>query len=125
MTKKVYDTNQASAEEIGDILELLQRHAIAHYETPKGAFGLSIGAIWVQRDSDYDNARRLIEEYDKGRALRVRQEYESAAEHTGVVAILLNIRRLVMEQPQQALLYLLILAALVAIHWWFFKALSG
>ncbi len=125
MTKKVYDTNWASPEEVSDILALLQRHAISHYETPKGVFGLSIGAIWVDDDSDYNPARQIIEEYDKARALRVRQQYESAAQGTGLVAILLNVRKLIVERPHQAFLYLVIIAGLIAIHWWFFKALSG
>ncbi|MDH3670093.1 MAG: DUF6164 family protein [Gammaproteobacteria bacterium] len=125
MARKVYDTNQASSEEISDILALLQRHAISHYETPKGVFGLSLGAIWVENDADYDTARQIIEEYDKAHALRVRQQYGSAAQGTGLVATLLNVRRLIVERPHQALLYALIIAGLIAIHWWFFKALSG
>lgn len=125
MAKKVYDTNQASSEEVSDILARLQRHAIPHYETPKGVFGLSMGAIWVKDDSDYEMARQIIEEYDKAHALRVRQQYESGDHETGLVATLLNVKRLVVERPQQALLYVVIIAGLIAIHWWFFKALSG
>ena len=125
MAKKVYDTNWASSEEVSDIFALLQRHAISYYETPKGVFGLSMGAIWVENDSDYDTARQIIEEYDKVRALRVRQQYESAAQGTGLVATLLNVRRLIVERPHEALLYVAIIAGLIAIHWWFFKALAG
>lgn len=125
MAKKVYDTNWASSEEVSDILALLQRHAISYYETPKGVFGLSMGAIWVENDSDYDTARQIIEEYDKVRALRVRQQYESAAQGTGLVATLLNVRRLIVERPHEALLYVVIIAGLIAIHWWLFKALAG
>ena len=125
MAKKVYDTNWASSEEVSDILALLQRHAISHYEQPKGAFGLSMGAIWVDDDSDYDTARQIIEEYDKARALRVRQQYESAPQGTGLAATLLNVRRLIAERPHEALSYVVIVAGLIAIHWWFFKALTS
>lgn len=125
MAKKVYDTNWASSEEVSDILALLQRHAIPHYETPKGIFGLSVGAIWVKDDSDYETARQIIEEYDKARALRVRQQHESAARGTGLVATLLNVRRLIVERPHEALLYVVIIAGLIAIHWWFFSTLSS
>ncbi len=125
MAKKVYDTNWASSEEVSDIVALLQRHAIPHYETPRGVFGLSTGAIWVKDDSDYETARHIIEEYDKARALRVREQYESAARSNGLVATLLNVRRLIVERPHEALLYVVIIAALIALHWWFFKALSG
>ncbi len=125
MAKKVYDTNWASAEEISDILALLQRHAISHYETPKGVFGLSVGAIWVKQDSDYERARQIIEEYDKARAQRVRQQYESATHGSGIAATLLNVQRLIVERPHQALSYIVIIAALVAVHWWLFKALSS
>lgn len=125
MAKKVYETNWASPEEVSDVLALLQRHAISHYETPRGVFGLSMGAIWVENDSDYDTARQIIEEYDKARALRVRQQYQSAAQGTGLVATFLNVRRLIVERPYEAVLYLAIIAGLIAIHWWFFKALVG
>ena len=95
------------------------------HRSPKGAFGLSVGAIWVENDSDYGTARRLIEEYDRARALRVRQQYELATQGSGLVATLLNVRRLLVERPHQALLYAVIIVGLVAIHWWLFKALSG
>lgn len=124
MAKKVYETNWASTEEISDVLKLLGDHAIPHYETPKGIFGLSLGAIWVTQDSDYEKARRLIEDYDRSRAQRVREKYAATREGTGFVATLSNIRKLFVDRPYETLLYALIIVALIAIHWLFYKTIS-
>ncbi|MFQ5936338.1 MAG: DUF6164 family protein [Acidiferrobacterales bacterium] len=127
MARRVYETGHASAEEVDDILRLLHEHQIRHYETPAGFFGLSPGAIWVRSSADYAKARKLIEEYDRARAQRVRAEYARQVAQTGhgpVLATLANVWRFVSERPYEALLYVAVIAVLVAIHVLFFRALS-
>ncbi len=68
MARRVYDTGQASPEEVADVLRLLAEYDIPHYRTPSGVFGLTPGALWVRDDADYAKARRLIEGYDRARA---------------------------------------------------------
>lgn len=127
MARRVYDTGQASAEEISDVLRLLAEHGIPHYQTPSGIFGLISGALWVRDDADYAKARTLIEDYDRARAERVRAEYAQRNAQPGygpLRATLLNARRLLSERPSEAILYLTVILLLIALHLLFFKAFS-
>lgn len=127
MARRVYDKGGASSEEISDILKLLRQNNIPHYETPTGILGLSPGAIWVSRDSHYREARRLIEDYDRSRAHRVREEYAKRAaevEGSALIRVLSNIWKLVSQNSQNVLLYTVIIAFLIMIHWLFYRAIS-
>lgn len=127
MARRVYDTGGASDEEVSDILRLLKEHNISYYETPKGIFGLAPGAIWVTRDSDYQEARRLIEDYDSSRAQRVREEYArraAEAEGSDLIRVLSSIRKLVSQNSHNVLLYAVIIVFLIIIHWLFYRAIS-
>ena len=127
MARRVYDTGDAVAEEVSAILALLTTHNIPHYETPSGVFGLTPGAIWVAQDADYQAARRLIEDYDRSRAERVREEYAQRAAGEGqsrLAARLSNTRRLVSQNWNNIWLYSVIIIFLIMIHWLFFRAIS-
>ncbi|MFQ6021430.1 MAG: DUF6164 family protein [Acidiferrobacterales bacterium] len=126
MARRVYDTGGASDEEVSDILELLTANNIPHYETPAGVFGLTPGAIWVTREADYQAARRLIEDYDRSRAERVREEYAKRAVaqgRTSLSARLSNVRRQVAQNPRNVLLYIVIIIFLILIHWLFYRTI--
>ncbi len=127
MARRVYDTGHASPEEVSDVLQLLREHDIPHYQTPSGIFGLTSGALWVSRDADYAKARTLIEEYDRGRAERVRAEYlrrHVRFGHGPLRATLVNVRRRLRERPSEIILYITVIMFLIALHVLFFKALS-
>ncbi len=127
MARRVYDTGGASAEEISDILGLLRDNHIPHYETPRGVFGLTPGAIWVSRDADYGEARELIEHYDRARAQRVRETYANrtgTGTSRGSISVLSSIRKFILENPRNAVLYAVIIILLVAIHWLFYRAIT-
>lgn len=127
MARRVYDTGQASADEVRDVLRLLAEHDIPHYQTPSGIFGLTAGALWVRDDVDYAKARTLIEDYDRARAERVRAEYAQRTPGFGpgpLRAALLNARRLLSERPTETILYFTVVVLLIALHVLFFKALS-
>lgn len=125
MARRVYDTGHASPEEVDDVLRLLRTHNIPHYRTPSGVFGLTAGALWISHDADYARARRLIEDYDRERAQRVRAEYaQRSAGHGPLQATLNNVRRLMNERPHEAVLYITVILLLIALHVLFFKALS-
>ena len=127
MTRRVYDLADASGEEVEGVLEVLRNADIAHYQTPSGIFGLAPGAIWVNNDGDYQEARRLIEAHDRARAQRVRAEYIRLAAASGqgpLRATLANLRRLATDHPLQALLYATVLALVVVFHVLFFRALA-
>jgi hypothetical protein len=127
MTRRVYDSANASPEEVEAVLALLSDSGIAHYQTPSGIFGLAPGAIWVSNDGDYEGARKLIETHDRARAQRVRAEYAelaAASGHGPLRATLVNVRRLATERPLQALLYAAVLVLIIVFHVLFFRALA-
>ena len=127
MTRRVYDLADASPEEVQAVLALLGDNKIAHYQTPSGLFGLAPGAIWVKNDVDYEAARKLIEAQDEARAQHVRAQYaelNTASGHGALRATVVNVRRLATERPLQALLYVAVLALIIAFHVLFFRALT-
>ncbi|TCV89003.1 DUF6164 family protein [Sulfurirhabdus autotrophica] len=63
-------------DESEEIRELLNAHDIAFYETPAGNWGVSAPAIWLNDEGQLQQAKRLIEQYQKERLARVRAEYE-------------------------------------------------
>jgi hypothetical protein len=127
MTRRVYDSANASPQEVEGVLGVLSDHDIAHYQTPSGIFGLAPGAIWVSNDADYERARKLIQAHDQVRAQRVRAEYARRAAVSGhgpLRATLVNLRRFAAERPVQALLYAAVLVLLITFHVFFFRALA-
>ena len=62
-------------DEAVEIRELLSSYNIEYYETPAGRWRISMEAIWIKDDTQYDNAKRLLDEYQQQRSDRARQEY--------------------------------------------------
>jgi hypothetical protein len=67
-------------DEAFEVRELLGEHNISYYETTAGNWGISMPAIWLNDDADYEKARVLLDSYQQDRALRMRAEYESACQ---------------------------------------------
>ena len=62
-------------DEAEEVRALLDEHHIDFYETPAGNWGISSPAIWLRADRQLDEARELLDDYQRQRALRVRGEY--------------------------------------------------
>ena len=65
MSKRVFDTYHASAEEIAGVKQALDADGIAYYETHKGIWGVGSAAIWLPDAGDYPAARRAIAEFQQ------------------------------------------------------------
>ncbi|MGR9074427.1 MAG: DUF6164 family protein [Gammaproteobacteria bacterium] len=72
----LFKLNDVSTDEAEDIRSLLDRNEIAYYETTAGRWGLSIAAIWLKDEAQLETARRLINEYQRERNFRIREEYK-------------------------------------------------
>ncbi|NNM83438.1 MAG: hypothetical protein HKL98_12680 [Burkholderiales bacterium] len=59
-----------------EICELLDANAIPYYQVPASFLGVSPASIWVHEASDYERAKRLLDEYQVERGERARREYE-------------------------------------------------
>ena len=64
-------------DELADIIDLLDNHAIAYYETSAGTFGISLAALWLRDESQLEEASKLLNEYAEQRYLIARAEFEN------------------------------------------------
>lgn len=74
MSKILFRLNGVPEDEIEEIRELLIEHAVDFYETPPGNWGISMPAIWVKEDDQFDRAKDLLEIYQSERSMRVKNE---------------------------------------------------
>lgn len=75
MSRLIFRLRGVPDDEYQDIQALLDEQGIAWFETDAGNWGLSMPALWVEQDEDYEQARALIEEYGRERRLRLRAAY--------------------------------------------------
>ncbi len=77
MAKILFKLRQVPDDEADDVRQLLDRHAIDWYETEAGRFQISFPAIWLRNESQEEQARSLIEEYQAERVERIRSERQA------------------------------------------------
>ena len=61
-------------DEARDVRDLLQKNNIEFFETFSGNWSISIPAIWVSRDDQYTEARKIIDLYQAERANKAKKE---------------------------------------------------
>jgi hypothetical protein len=67
MAKIIFSLKYVEEDEANDIRSLLIENDIDFYETTAGRWQISLAAIWVRQDEDYQKARALIETDQKVR----------------------------------------------------------
>ena len=93
MAKIIFRLQSVSSDEADDVKNLLTDHGIEFYESPPGNWGISMHALWLNDDSQYDRAKRLIDDYQAQRIQRVRLEQQQlidSGEHETFVRRLLQ-----------------------------------
>lgn len=78
MAKLLFRLRNVPDDEAFEVRKLLVEHNISFYETTAGNWGISMPAIWLNDDTDYAQARYLLDTYQQERAVRMREDYESA-----------------------------------------------
>jgi len=76
MSVQLFRLKNVPDDEAEEIRNLLTNNHIDHYETPAGNWGVSMPAIWLNDDEQLEKAKQLIDEYQKERQVRIRNEYE-------------------------------------------------
>lgn len=74
MAKLLFKLKSVFDDEADEIRQLLQDNKIDFYESPAGNWGISMHALWLKDESQYDDARQLIDGYQQERAKRVKQQ---------------------------------------------------
>ena len=80
MSKLVFRLNNVPEEEAQMVRELLTDHNIEFYETHAGRWGISVAALWLHQEEDFQRARAIIDEFQQTHHLKMRTEYEQAKE---------------------------------------------
>ncbi len=111
MAKLLLNLRNVPDDEADDVRAFLRAARIEHYETRPGPFGISAGGIWVRDDGDMAQARRLMADYQRERAIRVRAERQQA-EREGTAETFADIAR---AQPLRVVLTLLAILLLVGL----------
>ena len=76
MSKLLFRLRHVPDDELEEVRQLLDESEIAFFETSAGNWGISMPAIWVQHDADYERARVLLDEYQQQRTVRMREYYQ-------------------------------------------------
>ncbi len=76
MPVKLFALNGVPDDEADDVRALLTASEIDFYETSAGNWGISIAAIWLHDDSQLAKARALLDEYQRQRLARARDDYQ-------------------------------------------------
>lgn len=75
MSKLLFKLRNVPDDEVAEVRTLLNNHHIDYYETTAGNWGVSMPALWVKDEHQFQEAKKLLEEYQEARSIRVREEY--------------------------------------------------
>ncbi|MEX0730352.1 MAG: DUF6164 family protein [Aquisalimonadaceae bacterium] len=109
MAKQLMNLRNVPDDEADEVRALLAEHRIDFYETPPHQWGLSMGAIWLRDDARKEEAKRLLEAYQKQRYARVHAEHE-AQKRAGTADTVASLFR---RDPLRFLLYLALVGVIL------------
>ncbi|HEB55352.1 MAG TPA: hypothetical protein ENI98_03405 [Gammaproteobacteria bacterium] len=72
----LFKLNAVPDDEVHDIRMLLTDNNIDYYETSAGNWGISLAGIWLRDDHQLEQARSLIDDYQRTRYQQARAEYD-------------------------------------------------
>lgn len=111
MAKLIFKLRDVPVDEAQDIRELLESNEIAFYETNAGNWGIGMAGIWINDDSQYENASTVIDIYQQQRTQRFHDEY-AELEHTGHAPSFLSNMR---DSPLRFIVYIFSIAVILYI----------
>ncbi|GHC38652.1 DUF6164 family protein [Aidingimonas halophila] len=106
-------------EEAEAVRRLLDEHGFDTYETTAGRWQLSLPAIWLQDESQYEAARQVIDAYQQELGQRVRDEYADLQARGEAPTLWQRLR----DNPLTALLYLAAIGVILTLTLWPFLSL--
>lgn len=98
MAKLLIKLNSAPVDEVAEIYDLLESNHIDFYETDSGRWGISVAGFWLRDESQLQQAKQLLDDYQQQRSDRVREEYRNNQD---------NFLRRLLRQPAMVFIYLL------------------
>jgi len=101
MAVKLFKLRDVPDDEAADVRQLLEENGIDYYETRAGNWGIGTPAIWLQDENRFEQAKVLIDDYQKLRAAAVRAEFEQLKKNGLHTTMLDRIR----EHPIQVFVF--------------------
>ncbi len=102
MAKLFFSLRGVPEDEAEEVRQLLEEHVIDYYETSAGNWGVSMPAIWLKNEAQWEKANELMHQYQQQRAIEQRALYEEL-KRTGQHRTILDVAK---EKPATLLLYL-------------------
>lgn len=109
MASLVFSLKDVPEQEANDIRQLLESNKIGFYETDEGRWRISVAAIWINNDNQYEQARGLINEYQN--ELNTQRQQEKMALQGSEI----NWWRFFMSHPAQVLIFFTAIIIVLAI----------
>ncbi|MDB3992132.1 DUF6164 family protein [Gammaproteobacteria bacterium] len=110
MSRLLFKMRHVPQDEADDIRRLLENHDIDFFETFSGNWGISVPAIWLKHDNQFEAARIVIDDYQEERIQRMR---ENSRETKTMLQVF-------WESPSRFFIYLLAIAIVLFISLRFF-----
>lgn len=101
MAKLLFKLKSVFDDEADDVRQLLTENDINFYESPAGNWGISMHALWLNDESQYEEAKKLIDEYQHERSIRVQKEIEQQRNNGEFETLLQRI----LNRPIQFIIY--------------------
>jgi hypothetical protein len=98
----LFRLNGVPEDEAQEVRVLLEEHTIDFYETHGGNWGVSMAAIWLPDDSRLAEAKSLLDDYQRERAMRMREAWRGSSEIHWLAELL--------GQPVRLIVYLMVIA---------------
>lgn len=121
MSKLLFKLRNVPDDEAEEVRALLSEHQIDFYETSAGNWGISLPALWVRDETQYSQARELLDVYQAERSARVREEYVRLKQEGKHKTVLDSFR----ENPFAFIAYLFIVYALLYLPYKIVTGLSS
>ncbi|WP_428240281.1 DUF6164 family protein [Gynuella sp.] len=123
MARLVFRLNNVPDDEAEEVRDLLRQHEIEFYETSAGRWNISLAAIWLSNNDQFDHARELINHWQQERYERLHEERQAVHKRGFLGNLWLGFRR----QPVVFVMYLLaviIMMALSVVPFWLFSGIQ-
>ena len=114
MAKLLFRLNQVEDDEADDVRALLDEAGLEYYETNAGRWRVSVAAIWLRHDDDYEQARAMLDDYQQQRSERLQEEYRQLEENGEQETFLQRAR----EHPADLILVILSVVIVIGLMVW-------
>ncbi len=111
MAKQLFILRGVPDDEAEGLCAVLTEQQVDYYETPAGSWGISMPAIWVKDEAQFDLAKQLLDEYQRQYQTRVQAEYQ-ALKQQGQQRSMVGLFK---ERPLRYVSYLLFIVVLIYI----------